>query len=185
MFRDLGVEIIEVDVPDMHVPTHLSNIVFIAEAVAIHEKWLRERPEDYQAQVRSRYEPGIHMPAAKYIRALDLRAKLLRDFTEAVFSKVDVLHTPGLPMPVPSLADTDMAAGQGMPEMIAGLSWTTRSNNYLGIPSLAVPCGFTANGLPAGFQLMGRPFSEAQLFQLGHAYQGVTDWHKWVPEMST
>jgi aspartyl-tRNA(Asn)/glutamyl-tRNA(Gln) amidotransferase subunit A len=77
-----------------------------------------------------------------------------------------------------------MAAGQGMPEMVAGLSWTTRSNNYLGIPSLAVPCGFTANGLPAGFQLMGRPFSEARLFQLGHAYQGVTDWHTHLPEMS-
>ena len=54
----------------------------------------------------------------------------------------------------------------------------------LGIPALAVPCGFTANGLPAGFQLMGRPFSEAQLFQLGHAYQGETDWHTRVPEMS-
>jgi aspartyl-tRNA(Asn)/glutamyl-tRNA(Gln) amidotransferase subunit A len=184
VFRDLGVEIVEVDVPDMHVPTHMSNIVFVAEAVAIHEKWLRERPEDYQAQVRSRYEPGIYMPAGKYLRALDMRAKLLRDFTETVFSKVDVLHTPGLSMPVPSLADTDMAAGQGMPEMVARLSWTTRSNNYLGIPSLAVPCGFTANGLPAGFQLMGRPFSEARLFQMGHAYQGVTDWHTRVPEMS-
>ncbi|MEE8173478.1 MAG: amidase [Alphaproteobacteria bacterium] len=183
-FRELGVEIVEVAVPDMHLPTHMSNIVFVSEAVAIHETWLRERPEDYQIQVRSRYEPGIYMPAAKYLRALDLRVKLLRDFTEAVFSKVDVLHTPGLSMAVPSLADTDVAAGQGMPEMIAQLSWTTRSNNYLGIPSLAVPCGFTANGLPAGFQLMGRPFSEAQLFQLGHAYQGVTDWHTHLPEMS-
>ena len=183
-FRDLGMEIVEIDVPDMHVPTHLSNIVFVSEAVAVHETWLRERPEDYQVQVRSRYEPGIHMPAAKYLRALDMRAALLRDFTDTVFSKVDVLHTPGLSMPVPSLADTDMAAGQGMPEMVAGLSWTTRSNNYLGIPSLAVPCGFTANGLPAGFQLMGRPFSEARLFQLGHAYQSVTDWHTRVPDMS-
>ncbi len=183
-FRELGVEIVEVAVPDMHLPTHMSNIVFVSEAVAIHETWLRERPEDYQIQVRSRYEPGIYMPAAKYLRALDLRVKLLRDFTEAVFSTVDVLHTPGLSMAVPSLADTDVAAGQGMPEMIAQLSWTTRSNNYLGIPSLAVPCGFTANGLPAGFQLMGRPFSEAQLFQLGHAYQEVSDWHSRVPEMS-
>ena len=184
-FAELGVEIVELQVPDMHVPTHMSNIVFVAEAVAIHETWLRERPGDYQAQVRSRYEPGIHMPAEKYLRALGLRAKLLGDFAEAVFSKVDVLHTPGLSMPVPSLADTDMAAGQGMPEMVAGLSWTTRSNNYLGIPALAVPCGFTANGLPAGFQLMGRPFSEARLFQLGHAYQSVTDWHTRVPEIST
>jgi len=184
VFRDLGMEIVEIEVPDMHLPTHMSNIVFVAEAVAIHETWLRERPEDYQAQVRSRYEPGIHIPAAKYIRALDIRAKLLHEFAQAVFTKVDVLHTPGLCMAVPSLADTDTAAGQGMAGMVAALSHTTRSNNYLGIPALAVPCGFTANGLPAGFQLMGRPFSEAQLFQLGHAYQGETDWHTRVPEMS-
>ena len=184
VFRDLGMEIIELDVPDMHVPTHMSNIVFVAEAVAIHEKWLRERPDDYQDQVRSRYEPGIYLPAEKYLRALDMRAVLLRDFCDKVFSNCDVLHTPGLSMPVPSLTDTDVAAGQGMPQMVANLSWTTRSNNYLGIPSLAIPCGFTANGLPAGFQLMGRPFSEDRLFQLGHAYQGITNWHTLTPKMS-
>jgi len=185
VFADLGAQIVEVAVPDMHLPTHMSNIVFVAEAAAIHATWLRERPEDYQAQVRSRYEPGLYMPATTYLRALDVRVKLLRDFSDKVFSKADVLHTPGLSIPVPSLADSDMAAGQGMAEMVARLSWTTRSNNYLGIPSLAVPCGFTANGLPAGFQLMGRPFSEAQLFQLGHAYQGATDWHTRVPDIST
>ena len=134
--------------------------------------------------MRSRYEPGLYMPATKYLGALGARVNLLRDFSDKVFSKVDVLHTPGLSIAVPSLADTDVAAGQGMPEMVARLSWTTRSNDYLGIPSLAMPCGFTANGLPAGFQLMGRPFSESQLFQLGHAYQQVTDWHARMPEMS-
>lgn len=184
IFRDLGAEIIEVEVPDMHVPTHMSNIVFPAEAATIHGTWLRERPEDYQAQVRSRYEIGLYIPATKYLDALGARVDLLREFSDMVFSKVDVLHTPGLSMAVPSLADTDVAAGQGMPEMVARLSWTTRSNNYLGIPSLALPCGFTANGLPAGFQLMGRPFSESQLFQLGHAYQGATDWHERVPNIS-
>ena len=184
VFRDLGIEIIELDVPDMHLPTHMSNIVFVAEAVAIHEKWLKERPGDYQDQVRARYEPGIHLPAEKYLRALNIRAALLHGFCNKVFSNCDALHTPGLSMPVPSLADTDVAAGQGMSQMIANLSWTTRSNNYLGIPALAVPCGFTSNGLPAGFQLMGRPFSEALLFQLGHAYQGATSWHTSAPEMN-
>ncbi|MBT3171405.1 MAG: amidase [Rhodospirillaceae bacterium] len=185
VFRDLGAEIIEIEVPDMHVPTHMSNIVFPAEAATIHGTWLRERPEDYQDQVRSRYEIGLYIPAAKYLSALGARVNLLREFSDMVFSKVDVLHTPGLSIAVPSLADTDVAAGQGMPEMVARLSWTTRSNNYLGIPALAVPCGFTADGLPSGFQLMGRPFSEAQLFQLGHAYQGATDWHERVPDIST
>ncbi|MBT7293247.1 MAG: amidase [Rhodospirillaceae bacterium] len=185
VFRDLGAEIIEIEVPDMHVPTHMSNIVFPAEAATIHGTWLRERPEDYQDQVRSRYEIGLYIPAAKYLSALGARVNLLREFSDMVFSKVDVLHTPGLSIAVPSLADTDVAAGQGMPEMVARLSWTTRSNNYLGIPALAVPCGFTADGLPSGFQLMGRPFSEAQLFQLGHAYQSATDWHERVPDIST
>jgi aspartyl-tRNA(Asn)/glutamyl-tRNA(Gln) amidotransferase subunit A len=184
IFRDLGAEIIEVEVPDMHVSTHMSNIVFPAEAATIHGTWLRERPEDYQDQVRSRYEPGLYIPATKYLSALGARVNLLKEFCNKVFTKVDVLHTPGLSMAVPSLADTDVAAGQGMPEMVARLSWTTRSNNYLGIPALAVPCGFSADGLPAGFQLMGRPFSEAQLFQLGHAYQGATDWHQRVPDIS-
>jgi aspartyl-tRNA(Asn)/glutamyl-tRNA(Gln) amidotransferase subunit A len=184
VFRDLGAEIIAVKVPDMHVSTHMSNIVFPAEAATIHGNWLRERPEDYQAQVRSRYEPGLYIPATKYLSALGARVNLLKEFCNKVFTKVDVLHTPGLSMAVPSLADTDVEAGQGMPEMVARLSWTTRSNNYLGIPALAVPCGFTADGLPAGFQLMGRPFSEAQLFQLGHAYQGATDWHQRVPDIS-
>ena len=181
IFEELGAEIIEVKVPDMHIPTHMSNIVFVTEAATIHEKWLRECPNDYQEQVRRRYEPGIYMPAPKYIQALNLRPHLLEEFSKLIFSTVDVLHTPGLPMPVPELAETDVGAGQGMPELIAGLSWTTRSNNYLGIPSLSIPCGFSSNDMPAAFQLMGRPFSEQLLFQIGNAYQISTNWHKQSP----
>ena len=59
----------------------------------------------------------------------------------------------------------------------------TRPFNYLGVPALSVPCGFTANGLPVGFQLAGRPFAEALLFRLGHAYQQATDWHLRAPSL--
>ena len=182
-FKELGAELVEIEVPDMKISTHMSNIVFIAEASAVHETWLRNRPFDYQAQVRSRYEPGLYLPATKYLNALNARTKLLNEFNDKVFSKVDVLHAPGVSIGVPTLKDTDVAAGQGMPEMIARLSWTTRSNNYLGIPSLAIPCGFSSDGMPAGFQLMGKPFSESLLFQLGTAYQNVTDWHTEQPKM--
>ena len=49
--------------------------------------------------------------------------------------------------------------------------------------SLSVPCGFADRGLPVGFQLMGPPYSEELLFQIGHAYQRETDWHTQAPDL--
>ena len=183
VFRDAGVAVIEVSVPDIERINHLSNVILSSEAAAIHEPWLNSRPEDYQVQVRSRYEPGLHVPAVKYIQALAARAGLLREFVDTALAGVDALHTPGIPFPIPTREETNVGGGDRMAEMVAGLSWCTRAANYLGGPGLIVPCGFTESGLPASFQLMGRPFSEATLFRLGHAYQSATDWHTRAPDL--
>ena len=55
--------------------------------------------------------------------------------------------------------------------------------NYLGLPALSVPCGFTGNGLPTAFQLIGRPFDEAGLLRAAHRYQQATDWHTREPAL--
>ena len=183
VFRAAGVEIVEVAVPDIARINHLSNVVLSSEAAAIHEPWIAGRPDDYQEQVRNRYEPGLHVPAVKYIQALSARAGLLREFVDTALAGVDALHTPGVPFPIPTRDETNVGGGERMAEMVAGLSWCTRAANYLGGPALIVPCGFTGNGLPTAFQLMGRPFSEATLFRLGHAYQEATDWHRRAPSL--
>ena len=183
VLRAAGAETVEVSVPDMQRLTDLSNVVLTSEAAALHEPWLTGRPHDYQAQVRKRYEPGLRVPATEYVKALRARADLRREFTDAVFARADVLHTPALPFPVPTRAETDVAAGDSMADMIAGISWCTRPTNYLGIPALVVSCGFTENGLPAAFQLMGPLFAEDMLFRIGDAYQSVTDWHTRTPPL--
>ncbi len=183
VLRAAGAEVVEVSVPDIARINHLSNVVLSCEAAAIHEPWIAGRPDDYQEQVRNRYEPGLHVPAVKYIQALSARAGLLREFADTALSGVDALHTPGIPFPIPTRDETNVGGGERMAQMVAGLSWCTRAANYLGGPALIVPCGFTASGLPAAFQLMGRPFSEATLFRLGHAYQDVTDWHTRAPSL--
>ena len=183
VLRAAGAETVEVSVPDMQRLTDLSNVVLTSEAAALHEPWLTGRPHDYQAQVRKRYEPGLRVPATEYVKALRARADLQREFTDAVFANADVLHTPALPFPVPTRAETDVAAGDSMADMIAGISWCTRPTNYLGIPALVVSCGFTENGLPAAFQLMGPLFGEDMLFRIGDAYQSVTDWHTRTPPL--
>ena len=183
VFRAAGVEVVEVAVPDIARINHLSNVVLSSEAAAIHEPWIAGRPDDYQEQVRNRYEPGLHVPAVKYIQALAARAGLLREFVDTALAGVDALHTPGVPFPIPTRDETNVGGGERMAAMVAGLSWCTRAANYLGGPALIVPCGFTGNGLPSAFQLMGRPFSEATLFRLGHAYQSATDWHRRAPSL--
>jgi aspartyl-tRNA(Asn)/glutamyl-tRNA(Gln) amidotransferase subunit A len=47
-----------------------------------------------------------------------------------------------------------------------------------------VPCGFDASGLPIGMQVIGRPFDEATMLRVGHAYEQATDWHTRKPDLS-
>ena len=80
-----------------------------------------------------------------------------------------------------TLADTAYRDGPAYLKMVVGLTRNTRVVNFLGLPALSVTCGFTPDGMPTSFQLIGPPFAEALLFRLGHQYQRETDWHRRVP----
>ncbi|HSN70003.1 MAG TPA: amidase [Steroidobacteraceae bacterium] len=176
-----GARIVEIDVPDPHHLTELSRVIVYAEATSLHGVWLRERRDEYSPQVAVRAATGLAIPAAAYLEALCLRPRVVRGFVEQVFERCDVLHTPTLAIPVPTLAETDVGSGRAMWDIIAQMVHCTAPINYLGLPAVAVPAGFTANGLPASFQLIGRPFAEAQLLRVAHAYEEATDWHRRVP----
>ena len=181
VFKSMGAEIVEVAIPDHDVVRDLFGTLMRAEAANIHARWFAERPGDYSTEVRARIEAGLYLSATRYLESLRLRPVVLEEFSEEVFDKADVLHVPGLAIAVPSLEETDAAVSDDALLINERLAWCTRAASYLGLPSLAVPCGFADRGLPAGFQLMGRPFSEDFLFQLGHAYQRETDWHERAP----
>src|SRR4029450_5978132 len=176
-FKSLGARIVELQVPDAEKIFRLSATVSVCEAAAMHARWMRERPQDYSLYVRSRVEAGYHIPATTYIEALNLRPRFLHEFLEAVFTKVDVLHTPVMTMPPPTIAETDPQESADVAALVTRISRNTRPFNYLWLPALSVPAGFSSSGLPIAFQLAGRPFSEALLFNIGHLYQKETDWH--------
>ena len=144
---------------------------------------------DYGKVVLSRIEAGFHIPATRYLEAISLRGRYLAEFMEAVFEKVDVLHAPLLPVPVPTIEadplgeEKSYTGSADVPEAIASMTKLTRPVNYLGLPALSVPCGFDRMGLPISFQLIGRPFAEADLFAIAETYQCATDWHATVPEL--
>lgn len=183
VFKSLGARVIEIEVPDPQRIFLLSATVSQSEAAVIHGRWIRERAQDYSLYVLSRIEAGFHIPAVAYLEALNLRAHILDEFMGAVYTKVDILHTPVMVMPVPTIAETEPKASGAVAEIVGRITRNTRPTNYLGLPALSVPAGFSRSGLPLAFQLMGRPFSEALLFRAAHAYQSATDWHARAPQL--
>lgn len=183
VFKSLGARIRKLEVPDPARIFFLSTTVTASEVAVVHRKWMCERPQDISFHIRSRTEIGYHVPATAYLEALNFRSHYLDEFMRTVYGRIDVLHTPVMVMPPPTIAETEPSAPGEVSAIVARLSRNTRPTNYLGLPALSVPAGFSANGLPVAFQLMGRPFSESLLFRAADLYQQETDWHNRVPEL--
>ena len=182
VFAGLGATLVPVAMPALlDTVSAIHPLLMKAEGAANHLPWKRGRDEDYSDEVGKRLQAGFFIPATDYINALQYRAHALQVFTEAVFPACDALLAPVLPMPTPTLADTAYRDGPAYLKMVVGLTRNTRVVNFLGLPALSVTCGFTPDGMPTSFQLIGPPFAEALLFRLGHQYQRETDWHRRVP----
>lgn len=180
-----GCRLVDVDVPDPKLLYDLGETLSKGEASTIHRRWMQQRPQGYSNHVRSRLEAGQALPTTRYLEALSLRGEVVRSFVADAFEAVDVLHLPVLGRPVPTLAETDSHGSDTVGETVAAITRFTRPINYLGLPALSVPCGFSQSGLPIGFQLVGRPLDEDRLLAIGHAYQQLTEWHRMEPEMVT
>jgi aspartyl-tRNA(Asn)/glutamyl-tRNA(Gln) amidotransferase subunit A len=182
--RGLGAAVVECPLPDPALLNDLANVIARCESAAIHARIVRESPHALQPAVRTRLEVGLHVSAHDYLQATRLRARAARTFVDDVFARVDVLAAPTIPEPAPALA----AAKAGTPDEIVRrmgrFSRLTRPFNALGLPALSVPCGFATDGRPMGLQLVGRPFDEATLLRVGHAYEQAAGWWRRRPPLA-
>lgn len=179
-----GARTLPIEIPHMDAVSTYGAVISRVEGATIHAQWMRERPQDYSVQLSSRFYAGLAIPAAYYIEALARRGPILRALGKQVFDKVDVFASPTIRGKVPTLHSTDIEAGvQGAADSFNVLTANTRAINYMGLPSISVPCGFDSNGLPIGFQIQGRPFAESRLLKVADAYQRDTEWHTRVPAL--
>jgi aspartyl-tRNA(Asn)/glutamyl-tRNA(Gln) amidotransferase subunit A len=175
-----GADIVQVELPDQRQLTAACQLVLAVEAAAFHKRWMIERPQDYGPQVLMRLQNGLAIPGVSYLEAMRWRGPALAAYLAAV-AGVDAVIAPVAPVAAPTIAESDVGNSPDAEAVIQRLTRFTRPINYLGLPALAIPSGFTKSGLPVGMQLIGRSFDEAMLLRIGAAFQRATDFHARVP----
>jgi aspartyl-tRNA(Asn)/glutamyl-tRNA(Gln) amidotransferase subunit A len=178
-----GANVVQVELPDQRQLTAAAQLIVAVEAAAFHKRWLIERAQDYGPQVLMRLHNALAIPGVTYLEALRWRGPALSAHMTAV-AGVDAVIAPVAPVPAPTLAESDVGNSPDAEGVIQRLTRFTRPINYLGLPALSIPSGFTRSGLPVGMQLIGRSFDEATLLRIGAAFQRVTDFHARVPKLT-
>jgi len=175
VFADLGAEVVEIETAPLQDFAACNRILLLSEACAVHERWLRERPEGYARLTRERLLPGLFLGAVDYVQAMRWRGRLTADFERALDGVDVVVAASNLDPPFP--IDDPAEVERCYPRQ------ARTPFNLTGHPALAIPIGFTDDGLPLGLQLAARNWAEATLYRVAHAYEQATPWHKRRPDL--
>jgi aspartyl-tRNA(Asn)/glutamyl-tRNA(Gln) amidotransferase subunit A len=178
-FQQLGAEVREVDIQGVAEGLGGTFAYVLSEAQEIHAHSLRERPQDFGVdvlEILTSYTPGVG-ELLTGLRACDALTASMR----AALETVDVLLTPTTPITAVRIGQELVRYGAIEESVLGAMIRCTAPFNTTHLPALSLPCGFNDHGLPVGLQLVGRPFDEAMVLRVGHAYEQTTDWHRRSP----
>ena len=193
--RALGATLVDVSLPQTELAIPAYYVIAPAEASSnlsrfdgvryghraenpkdLADLYRRSRAEGFGAEVKRRILIGAYVLSQGYYDAYYLQAQKLRrliadDFSRA-FEQVDLIAGPVSP----TVAwDIGTQTHDPVANYLADIY--TLPASLAGLPGMSVPAGFGARGRPVGLQLIGRPFDEARLLNVGHQFQQATDWH--------
>jgi len=198
-YRDMGAELIEIELPNSALSVPVYYVVAPAECSAnlsrfdgvrygyrceepkdLFDLYTRSRGEGFGAEVKRRIMVGTYALSAGYYDAYYLKAQQLRhlisdDFKEA-FKQVDVIMGPASPSPAFNIGEK---AEDPISMYLSDIY--TIAVNLAGLPGMSVPAGFV-DGKPIGLQIIGNYFEESRLLNVAHEYQQQTSWHRQMPE---
>jgi len=173
VMRGLGAELREIRLSPLQDYGACGWLVLIGESWAVHEKVMRKRFADYGRMMRNRVVLGAFLGAGDYIQALRLRRELNNEMGAAM-RDLDVLITGITPGEAPRIDEKLGYESFQRPLMMPF--------NVTGQPAMAVRCGLSRSGLPLSLQIAGKPFDEASVLHVGHAYEQATGWREIRPK---
>jgi len=163
------------EVREVAVPAYTDTTLLRAEAWAEHRERALRTPALLQPETLRRLRVGADVGPAAVGEARRQLAELRRRAREP-FEEVDLVVTPTVAVPPFPVANPPEATANLRERELLTLR-NTRPFNALGLPTVSIPCGFTAAGLPVGMQLTGAPGDDLAVLRLAHAYQVATGWH--------
>ncbi len=163
VFRGLGAEVVEVEIPRLREAAAANGTMVVADAAAFHRERLSEHPDWFGADVRERLEKGRAVTATEYALARRVQTEMKRYF-DLFFEQYDLLLLPTTAAVAAPIEGLDSAA------YAPKLTRFTAPFNLTGLPALTLPCG-RVDGLPVGLQIVGKAWDEAGVLQAGMAYE--------------
>jgi amidase len=181
VLAQIGAKILEVSFPSPDAVVRDWIPLCAVEAAVAHEATYPSRAAEYGPLLADLLETGRSLDGCTVAKML-LRREAFCSQLNALFSGIDLLIVPVMNVAAPTLADL-AAAGRAPPAVEARLRFTAPFD-MSGHPTLTLPGGKTNDGLPVGFQIVGRPMEEVLILRAGHAFQQTTGWHRRRPPIS-
>ncbi|HVW41694.1 MAG TPA: amidase [Amycolatopsis sp.] len=179
VLRSLGLSTAGVTLPCYEATIAAAKIILAAEAFAFHQRNLGLRWRDYSRATRIRLGTGAFASPPEVADARRQR-EAARDGLEGLFRTVDVVVSPTMAVPAPRYGPDEQLDRA----LIGTAARAVRYWSCAGYPALAIPMGFSADGLPLSVQLVAAPLRESLLFRVGAAVQRATDWHLREPPLT-
>jgi aspartyl-tRNA(Asn)/glutamyl-tRNA(Gln) amidotransferase subunit A len=164
----LGAAVRPIDLPHAWLGPAASWAIAYTESFAFHRDNFFARPRDYTPAFFHKIAGAAFLTAEERITAQRLRQVITAEFLTAL-EGVDVII-------VPTTAYPAYPIGRASPQ--PDMRSLTRPISLTGLPALAVPCGFTAAGLPGSMQVVGRAWEESTVLRVGYAYEQEAGWHQ-------
>lgn len=180
VMEELGAVVEEVSIPELQWVPAIAAAMTTVEAATIHGDLARTRGDELDPSVLRRLQSGFFISGETYMQAARARVLFTRRMN-AVLESVDLIATPTVAMPAPPKDAERMPIGGVDTAAREALLRDTRIFNVSRLPAVAMPTGFSAEGLPLSMQIAAPAFKDALALRAAHAYQQATDWHKARP----
>jgi Asp-tRNA(Asn)/Glu-tRNA(Gln) amidotransferase A subunit family amidase len=169
------------EVRDLNLAVNTDRSLQAAESYAVHADWVAQKAALYDPETLRRIRTGEKFSSEDRLRLSAELADERRKIT-TVFDEVDLLITPTVRIPAPTISSlTENPDALRPAELLLLLN--TRPFNVWGLPAISVPCGFTRSGLPIGLQIAGPHWGESLVLFLAQKYERETEWHNRKPPL--
>jgi aspartyl-tRNA(Asn)/glutamyl-tRNA(Gln) amidotransferase subunit A len=174
-----GAHLRGVRLPNLEHVRVVVGVISAVEAAEYHRRYLDARLDDYAPELRSSLLGARLIPAVDYVYAQRARRRIIHELA-AVVGDLDALLLPTTPIPAYTL-DQQTITLNGHEHDLRLAFEHSRLFNLTGHPALAVPCGFTREGLPASLQIVGKAFDDVTVLRIGRHYEQAAGWHAHRP----